>query len=328
MFEILPDIILYPVAGGLAGLAIGLIIDLLRSFFNSSGESKWVRQAPYTTLVREIILFTNIILVQKGIKHFPSFKIRYYRHKKYSGLYTGEVIVYLENNREIPELVDTVLHEVQHYIQSLTDRQYKHYDRYTAERGYWNNPFEAECREFAAKHRDSCLKHLEDKQLIKRHNMKAAASEPEPAARVITPSQWVNAGWSLIAFTGVMAAVYTGYWIFAAPVIWWLWKFAVIECWQFRFADEADTVAERKGVFSVRIVEINWFRVKSVQVRKPFLMRLVGISIVDVISSEPFSPYLCLYGIRNGDQWAKYIREMATYHRNQKGVRETDFHHF
>lgn len=328
MSNILPDIILYPLIGALTGLAVWLIVDLILSFFNPSRETKWISQVPYTTLVREIILFTNDILMQKGIKNFPSFKIRYYRHKKYSGVYNGEVVVYLENNREIPELVDTVLHEVQHYIQSLTDRHYKHYDRYTAEVGYWNNPFEVECRDFAARHRDSCLKHLEAKHLIKKQNMKATANEPEPVADVITPSQWVNTGWFLLGFTGVMTAVYTECWLFAAPIVWWLWKFAVIECWQFRFDDSTEAIAERKGVFSVQTAEVNWFRVKSVQLRKPFLMRLVGISIVDVITSEPFRPYLCLYGIRKGDAWARYIREMAAYHRKQKGVRETDFHYF
>ena len=312
------------IAGGLAGFCIDIILALRKYYLNRY----WVTCVPYARLVRETIYFTKGILAEKGIRYYPSFTLRYYRHSKYAGVFNSEVVIYLKSNSDIPELVDTVLHEVQHYSQSLTDKHYKHYDRYTAEVGYWNNPFEVECRDFAARHRDICLRHLEARQLIKKQNMKATANEPEPVADVITPSQWVNTGWFLLGFAGVLTAVYTECWLFATPIVWWLWKFAVIECWQFRFDDSTEAIAERKGVFSVQTAEANWFRVKSVQVRKPFLMRLVGISIVDVITSEPFRPYLCLYGIRQGEAWARYIREMAAYHRKQKGVRETDFHHF
>lgn len=154
--------------GGLVGGLLGLVIDFALSLIKDHGEIRWIKLVPYTQLVKETILYTNDILVGKKIKHFPSYRIRYYRHKKYSGVFDGTVTVYLGSNPGIPELVDTVLHEVQHYVQSQTDRQYKYYDRYTAENGYWNNPFEVECRAFAARHRDACLRYLETKNLIKK----------------------------------------------------------------------------------------------------------------------------------------------------------------
>ena len=132
---------------------IGLLIKELISFIMSPRQTRWVRTAPYTRIVSETILFTNDILVAKKIKHFPRFRIRYYRHKKYAGVFNGEVTVYLGSNPDIPVLVDTVLHEVQHYVQSLTDKHYKYYDQYTAEKGYLDNPFEVESRAFAARHR-------------------------------------------------------------------------------------------------------------------------------------------------------------------------------
>jgi len=154
--------------GGLAGGLLGLIIDFLLSLINYHVGIRWELLVPYTHMVKETILFTNDILVGKKIKHFPSYRIRYYGHKRYSGMFDGTVTVYVGSNPDIPGLVDTVLHEVQHYVQSLTDRQYKYYDRYTAERGYWDNPFEVECRAFATQHRDACLKCLESKNIIKR----------------------------------------------------------------------------------------------------------------------------------------------------------------
>lgn len=142
----------------------------------------------------------------------------------------------------------------------------------------------------------------------------------------ITPSQWVNLGWAVLALAGALLILETGNWLFAIPIAWWLWKFAVIECWQFSFDPETETIAERKGVFSVIIVEIHYSRIKSIRIRKPFLMRLVGISIVEVITSEPFKPVLKLYAIGCGGDWAKYLQEMAAFWRQKTGVRESDFH--
>lgn len=143
-----------------------------------------------------------------------------------------------------------------------------------------------------------------------------------------TPSQWVNIGWLMLAMAGASAVASGGSWIFAATIVWWLWKFAVIGCWQFRISEDTSTIVERKGVFSVEIVEIQYFRIKSIQVRKPFLMRLVGISIIDVITSEPYRPYLCFYAVHNGKELTRFLYEMTDYWREKRGVRESDFHHF
>lgn len=158
--------------------------------------------------------------------------------------------------------------------------------------------------------------------------MKNITAETKATKVTITPSQWVNIGWAILAIAGAAGYALTDSWLFIIPIIWWLWKFAVIECWRYSFDEDKETVVERKGVFSVRIVEIHYFRIKSVQIRKPFLMRLVGISIVDVITSEPFKPYLRLYAISQGDEWAEFLQGMAAYWRQKNGVREHDFHHF
>ena len=168
MVDTILEIIKYAGFGIFFAGIIGLLIEKLISFTRTFRQTRWIRLAPYTRIVSEAILYTNDILAEKKIKRFPGYKIRYYRHNKYSGVFDGSVTVYLGSNNGIPELVDTVLHEVQHYVQSQTDRQYKYYDQYTAEKGYWNNPFEVECREFAARHRDMCLRHLESKKLIAR----------------------------------------------------------------------------------------------------------------------------------------------------------------
>lgn len=144
----------------------------------------------------------------------------------------------------------------------------------------------------------------------------------------ITPSQWINAGWAILAGAG-------GYMWFDTGSIWWgipifilIYRFIAVECHQYTFDDNKDVIVERKGVFSVQKVDIHYWRVKSIQIKKPFLMRLVGISIVEVITSEPFKPFLRLYGVDHGEEYANFIQNCATYYRKEMGVKETDFHSF
>lgn len=144
----------------------------------------------------------------------------------------------------------------------------------------------------------------------------------------VKPSQWVNILWFLIAVAGASQFAYSGYYFYLLPIIWWLWRFAVIECWIFIFDKNSETIIERKGVFSVEKVEIQYFRIKSIRVMKPFWQRIFGLSTVQIITSEPFKPYLSIYAVYNGDEIAQHCKEMAVYWRKQKGVSETDFHHF
>jgi membrane protein YdbS with pleckstrin-like domain len=117
-------------------------------------------------------------------------------------------------------------------------------------------------------------------------------------------------------------------WIYALPIIWYLWKALQIHCWSFYMDEDSETIIERRGVFSVTTVEIQYFRIKSIQIWKPFFLRIFGLSTVQIITSEPFKPFLSIYAIYDGEGWSHYCKEMARYWRDKKGVKETDFHAF
>jgi len=146
--------------------------------------------------------------------------------------------------------------------------------------------------------------------------------------RTIKPSQWVNIIWFLLAVAGGIGIGATENFLYGIPILIWFWRFLVINCWMYKFDEDSDTIVQRKGVFSVRTVEIHYFRFKSIQLSEPFLQRLVGLSTVYIITSEPFQPYLKLYAIYDGPAWVKYVKEMSVYWRDIKGVKETDFHSF
>lgn len=153
---------------GTSTLIILALIEIDSRFTHVVCKKKWLRKAPYTHLVREAIYFTGSILHEHKIKQYPSFRIYYFQHKKFMGVFNGVVIIYLKSNPDVPTLVNTVLHEVKHYMQSKTDKQFKRYDEFTNIYGYYDNPFEIESRAFADEHCDACLQYLESKQLIRR----------------------------------------------------------------------------------------------------------------------------------------------------------------
>lgn len=130
-------------------------------------NTSYYRTTSYSRLVQEAINFTQPILKENRIKRLPSYRISYYQHKKFMGIYNGEIVIYVNTAKDIPSLVDTVLHEVMHYIQAQTNKQYRLYDEYTRSYGYHRNPFEVECRAFAAQHTAKCIEHLAAKNIIK-----------------------------------------------------------------------------------------------------------------------------------------------------------------
>lgn len=146
--------------------------------------------------------------------------------------------------------------------------------------------------------------------------------------KTLKPSQWVNFIWLLLAVAGGVGIGITESPFMGLPILIWVCRFFVIACWKYQFDENSDTIVERKGVFSVETIEIHYFRIKSIRLYEPFFQRLVGLSTVEIITSEPYKPLLRLYAIRGGSKYVKYIKECATYWRKKKGVRETDFHNF
>ena len=148
--------------------------------------------------------------------------------------------------------------------------------------------------------------------------MKDAARETDKLEFIIKPSQWVNIFWFIVT---VASAFYIHEWA-VIPGIIWLGKWLIINCWEFQFHER--TIIERKGVFSVSTREIHYYRIKSVRVEEPFFYRFVGLSSIDIITSDPMIPIMRLYAIGNMDEIRNYVKEMTTYWRKAQGVKEYD----
>lgn len=96
------------------------------------------------------------------IKHPYQLKIYYYQNSKYSGryIYSGkQIVIYLFDDLELIDLVDSICHEIFHHIQSQkTTTTEKDYNKELSQIGYWNNKYEVEARRMAEQYRKECLK--------------------------------------------------------------------------------------------------------------------------------------------------------------------------
>lgn len=151
---------------GILYFLVNLILYLKTVIFKTT----WVSNVSNKRLIQEIIWYCNDILYNKGIKHFPPFRISYYKHRSYLGVFNNkEIVIYIKNNPDIQILTNSVLHEVNHFIQCQTDiKEYLKYEAYTKTLGYNSNPLEIQCINFAEKWTTPCLGHLRLKKIIRK----------------------------------------------------------------------------------------------------------------------------------------------------------------
>lgn len=151
------------------GLFLYLLIDFIADIVSHFRRKVWIANVGYRELIQETIWFTNDILYKKKINKFPAFTISYHKHKRFLGVYNdNKIIIYIKNATDAASIVSITLHEVNHYIQHQTNmKEYVKYEYYSLKFGYDENPLEMECRQFADKWTEPCLKHLLSKNVVK-----------------------------------------------------------------------------------------------------------------------------------------------------------------
>jgi uncharacterized membrane protein YdbT with pleckstrin-like domain len=100
------------------------------------------------------------------------------------------------------------------------------------------------------------------------------------------------------------------------------YKLLEVSCWKYEFYDEV--MVEKKGVFSITREEVHYSRIKSVMVEEPFLMRLVGLQVIHVITSEQFKPKFTFYAIEGGEHIKNLLSGLVKITRKESGLREID----
>jgi len=133
------------------------------------------------------------------------------------------------------------------------------------------------------------------------------------------PSQWLNFGHISVTILLFLIIPPLGVLAFFALA----WKIAILHFWTWDYTP--DSIIERKGVFSVTTEEIQYFRIKDVELYEPFLYRLVGLSKLTLITSDKSRPRIIIDGIKGGAVKRAMFKNMSLSHRRKEGVREIDF---
>jgi uncharacterized membrane protein YdbT with pleckstrin-like domain len=135
---------------------------------------------------------------------------------------------------------------------------------------------------------------------------------------IISPSQFTNIGWFILTIGGLAAHPFIG----ASFAILLIWSVLDVMTWNYQFY--GNLMVERRGIFSVTEESVNYFRIKSIRLHRPFWMRIFGLSIITIATSEAYKPEIRLYGVEHGREILDIISDLAKLKRKQNGVRDTD----
>jgi uncharacterized membrane protein YdbT with pleckstrin-like domain len=129
------------------------------------------------------------------------------------------------------------------------------------------------------------------------------------------PSQWIN-------FSSYLLWLLPFGWLGLGIVI-SLWKYLTVKTWRFRITNER--IIDEKGVLSRVTNELELFRVKDITLQQPFWLRLVGLSNIQMITSDRSNPLFIIPGVKNGKKLREELRSVIDKRRTEKGVIERDF---
>ena len=106
------------------------------------------------------------------------------------------------------------------------------------------------------------------------------------------------------------------------PIFMALWRYLQTKNKVYELTTERIKTSE--GVFSRVTDTLELYRVKDLEVRQPFLCRIVGIENIQINTSDVSSPFILIPGIPAAAGLADKVRNQVEAIRTQKGVREID----
>jgi uncharacterized membrane protein YdbT with pleckstrin-like domain len=128
-----------------------------------------------------------------------------------------------------------------------------------------------------------------------------------------SPSQWKNFGVYLLC--GLFC------WLIV-PIFIALARYLKTKCKIYELTTERLKMTE--GVFSKVTETLELYRVKDLEVRQPFLYRLVGIENIRINTSDLTTPFVIVEAIPSSVGFGDKLRNQVEIIRQQKRVRELD----
>lgn len=132
------------------------------------------------------------------------------------------------------------------------------------------------------------------------------------------PSQWIKIHWFLLT----IGVTYFSPELGLIPLLIWLYHVVDLYFWSWTYT--SDSIIEKRGILNVNTEEIQYFRIKDVQLYEPFLYRLVGLSKIILVTSDETKPIIVLNGIEDGKGKREMFKNHALKSRRSEGIREFD----
>lgn len=142
---------------------------------------------------------------------------------------------------------------------------------------------------------------------------RATLAESERTIWEGSPSQWLNLG-PFLAFLFF-------FWL-VVPAFWALWRYLQVQTTKYHLSTQRLSI--RTGVFNVRSVDIEHYRIKDHSLEQPFFLRIVGLGNVEIITSDLTDQHITLRAIEKPDEIREHLRKSVEAVRDAKGVREID----
>ncbi len=144
-----------------------------------------------------------------------------------------------------------------------------------------------------------------------------------------SPSQLLNIGTYTLALLMLIGIGIGGAFFppaFAAmiiPIAWAVWKWLTVKCRVYELTSQRLRLFE--GVFNRKIDEIELYRVKDTNIEQPFFLRMFGLGILNLETSDRSHPKVSIEAISDVATVREHVRKHVELLRDQKRVREVDF---
>jgi len=137
--------------------------------------------------------------------------------------------------------------------------------------------------------------------------------------KTVQPSQIVNFIWFVLPVIFLFFPPLMMVFIIIA-----IYKFYDVDTWKYNFHEQ--TIEERRGVFDVIQSQVYYYRIKSIMVEQPFFMRIFGLSVIHIVTSEQFKPRLIIYGVYYGEDLKEFISDLSYDWRLKMNIRDHDIY--
>lgn len=107
------------------------------------------------------------------------------------------------------------------------------------------------------------------------------------------------------------------------PLLWAGWKWLAVKCRVYELTSQRLRLYE--GVLNRKIDEIELYRVKDTNIEQPFFLRMFGLGILNLETSDRSHPKVALEAISDVARVREHVRKHVELLRDQKRVREVDF---